>query len=236
MAIDNCIGRTSYLIASAPSAWPGLAGLRARLQGCRHPPGYLKRLTDAGDLWQHPERIGYDIAHDLAEARVWPPYSLVSLISALHRHELTAQLSHAVWMNSRGVFLRREPPVPPVRSQPDCRLRRWVETSQDQSDENQTVSRGQPPPASRSPSHPIQAISEPHARRCQTPPSRPPHPRVKPRRVLEAATGGSLMSSFDAGLPSKSIWASASQSGNFMLPKLGSLWHKAACRSWRGGR
>jgi predicted transcriptional regulator of viral defense system len=66
---------------------------------------YLKRLTDAGDLvrlgrglYQDPERIGEDVAHDLAEAARLVPHGVVSLISALRQHELTTQLPHAVWM------------------------------------------------------------------------------------------------------------------------------------------
>jgi predicted transcriptional regulator of viral defense system len=66
---------------------------------------YLKRLTDAGDLvrlgrglYQDPERIGEDIAHDLAEAARLVPNGVISLISALRHHELTTQLPHAVWM------------------------------------------------------------------------------------------------------------------------------------------
>jgi predicted transcriptional regulator of viral defense system len=66
---------------------------------------YLKRLTDAGDLvrlgrglYQDPERVGEDVAHDLAEAARLVPHGVVSLISALRQHELTTQLPHAVWM------------------------------------------------------------------------------------------------------------------------------------------
>ncbi len=66
---------------------------------------YLKRLTDAGDLvrlgrglYQDPERVGEDIAHDLAEAARLVPNGVVSLVSALRHHELTTQLPHAVWM------------------------------------------------------------------------------------------------------------------------------------------
>jgi len=66
---------------------------------------YLKRLTDAGDLvrlgrglYQDPERVGEDVAHDLAEAARLVPNGVVSLISALRQHELTTQLPHAVWM------------------------------------------------------------------------------------------------------------------------------------------
>lgn len=66
---------------------------------------YLKRLTDAGDLvrlgrglYQDPERVGEDVAHDLAEAARLVPNGVVSLVSALRHHELTTQLPHAVWM------------------------------------------------------------------------------------------------------------------------------------------
>lgn len=66
---------------------------------------YLKRLTDAGDLvrlgrglYQEPERVGEDAAHDLAEAARIVPNGVVSLVSALRQHELTTQLPHAVWM------------------------------------------------------------------------------------------------------------------------------------------
>ena len=66
---------------------------------------YLKRLTDAGDLvrlgrglYQSPDGVGADIAHDLAEAARLAPNGVVSLISALRQHELTTQLPHAVWM------------------------------------------------------------------------------------------------------------------------------------------
>lgn len=66
---------------------------------------YLKRLTDAGDLvrlgrglYQDPERVGQDVAHDLAEAARLVPNGVISLISALRQHELTTQLPHAVWM------------------------------------------------------------------------------------------------------------------------------------------
>ncbi len=66
---------------------------------------YLKRLTDAGDLvrlgrglYQDPERVGEDIAHDLAEAARLVPKGVVSLVSALRQHGLTSQLPHAVWM------------------------------------------------------------------------------------------------------------------------------------------
>lgn len=66
---------------------------------------YLKRLTEDGELvrlgrglYQAPERVGEDVAHDLAEAARLVPGGTVSLISALRHHELTTQLPHAVWM------------------------------------------------------------------------------------------------------------------------------------------
>ncbi len=66
---------------------------------------YLKRLTDAGDLvrlgrglYQKAEYVGVHGAHDLAEAARLVPGGVVSLISALHHHELTTQLPHAIWM------------------------------------------------------------------------------------------------------------------------------------------
>jgi len=66
---------------------------------------YLKRLTESGalvrlgrGLYQSPERVGEDIAHDLAEAARLVPNGVVSLISALRHHGLTTQLPHAVWM------------------------------------------------------------------------------------------------------------------------------------------
>lgn len=66
---------------------------------------YLKRLTDSGDLirlgrglYQEPERVGEDIAHDLAEAARRVPNGVISLFSALRHHELTTQLPNAVWM------------------------------------------------------------------------------------------------------------------------------------------
>jgi predicted transcriptional regulator of viral defense system len=79
---------------------------RARdLKAAGIPLVYLKRLTDAGDLvrlgrglYQTPDRMGEDIAHDLAEAARLVPNGVVSLLSALRRHELTTQLPHAVWM------------------------------------------------------------------------------------------------------------------------------------------
>jgi predicted transcriptional regulator of viral defense system len=65
----------------------------------------LKRLTDSGELvrlrrglYQDPERVGEDIAHDLAEASRLVPNGIISLVSALRCHELTTQLPHAVWM------------------------------------------------------------------------------------------------------------------------------------------
>ena len=66
---------------------------------------YLKRLTDAGDLmrlgrglYQIPENVGEDIAHNLAEAARRVPNGVISLLSALRYHGLTTQLPHAVWM------------------------------------------------------------------------------------------------------------------------------------------
>lgn len=69
------------------------------------PLAYLKRLTDSGDLvrlgrglYQDPERVGEDIAHELAEAARLVPNGVISLVSALRHYELTTQLPHAVWM------------------------------------------------------------------------------------------------------------------------------------------
>jgi predicted transcriptional regulator of viral defense system len=69
------------------------------------PLAYLKRLTDAGDLvrlgrglYQKSEDAGQHGAHDLAEAARLVPGGVISLISALHHHELTTQLPHAIWM------------------------------------------------------------------------------------------------------------------------------------------
>ena len=66
---------------------------------------YVKRLTESGELvrlgrglYQDPERVGEDIAHNLAEAARAVPKGVVSLISALRHHGLTTQLPHAVWM------------------------------------------------------------------------------------------------------------------------------------------
>lgn len=66
---------------------------------------YLKRLIDAGDLvrlgrglYQDPERVGEDVAHDLAEAARLVPKGVISLVSALRYHGLTSQLPHAVWI------------------------------------------------------------------------------------------------------------------------------------------
>lgn len=66
---------------------------------------YLKRLTDSGELvrlgrglYQDPERVGADIAHNLAEAARAVPHGVVSLASALRHHGLTTQLPHAVWL------------------------------------------------------------------------------------------------------------------------------------------
>lgn len=49
-------------------------------------------------LYQEPEHVGEDAAHDLAEAARLVPNGIVSLVSALRQHELTTQLPHAVWM------------------------------------------------------------------------------------------------------------------------------------------
>jgi predicted transcriptional regulator of viral defense system len=49
-------------------------------------------------LYQDPERVGEDIAHDLAEAARLVPNGVISLVSALRHHQLTTQLPHAVWM------------------------------------------------------------------------------------------------------------------------------------------
>lgn len=69
------------------------------------PPIYLKRLTETGELvrlgrglYQDPERVGEDIAHNLAEAARLVPNGVVSLVSALRHHGLTTQLPRAVWM------------------------------------------------------------------------------------------------------------------------------------------
>ncbi|MGX9148041.1 type IV toxin-antitoxin system AbiEi family antitoxin domain-containing protein [Mesorhizobium sp. 128a] len=66
---------------------------------------YLRRLTEAGELvrlgrglYQDPDRVGEDAAHDLAEASRLVPHGVISLISALRQHGLTTQLPHAVWM------------------------------------------------------------------------------------------------------------------------------------------
>ena len=66
---------------------------------------YLSRLTESGDLvrlgrglYQDPERVGEDAAHDLAQAARLVPNGVISLISALRHHGLTTQLPNAVWM------------------------------------------------------------------------------------------------------------------------------------------
>jgi predicted transcriptional regulator of viral defense system len=66
---------------------------------------YLKRMIDANQivrlgrgLYQIPDRVGEDVAHDLAEAARLVPNGVVSLVSALRHHALTTQLPHAVWM------------------------------------------------------------------------------------------------------------------------------------------
>lgn len=69
------------------------------------PLAYLKRLIESGDLvrlgrglYQDPDRVGEDIAHNLAEAARVVPRGVVSLVSALRHHGLTTQLPPAVWM------------------------------------------------------------------------------------------------------------------------------------------
>jgi predicted transcriptional regulator of viral defense system len=69
------------------------------------PLTYIKRLTDTGalvrlgrGLYQTPDRVGEDAAHDLAEAARLVPNGVVSLLSALRQHELTTQLPHVIWM------------------------------------------------------------------------------------------------------------------------------------------
>lgn len=69
------------------------------------PLNYLKRLTDEGalvrlsrGLYQIPERVGEDPAHNLAEAARRVPNGVVSLLSALHQHRLTTQIPSAIWM------------------------------------------------------------------------------------------------------------------------------------------
>jgi predicted transcriptional regulator of viral defense system len=81
---------------------------------------YLKRMTDAGELvrlsrglYQDPDRVGEDIAHDLAKAARLVPNGVISLISALRRHELTTQLPHAVWMTIP--HKARTPNLPGIR-------------------------------------------------------------------------------------------------------------------------
>ncbi|WP_247407263.1 MULTISPECIES: type IV toxin-antitoxin system AbiEi family antitoxin domain-containing protein [unclassified Bradyrhizobium] len=66
---------------------------------------YLKRLTETGELvrlgrglYQDPDRVGEDVAHNLAEAARAVPNGVVSLASALRYHGLTTQLPHAVWL------------------------------------------------------------------------------------------------------------------------------------------
>ena len=66
---------------------------------------YLKRLVDSGELvrlnaglYQSPERVGEDIAHNLAEASRLIPHGVIALLSALRYHDLTTQLPNAVWM------------------------------------------------------------------------------------------------------------------------------------------
>ena len=81
---------------------------------------YLKRMTNAGELvrlsrglYQDPDRVGEDIAHDLAKAARLVPNGVISLISALRRHELTTQLPHAVWMTIP--HKARTPNLPGIR-------------------------------------------------------------------------------------------------------------------------
>lgn len=66
---------------------------------------YLKRLVDSGELvrlnaglYQSPERVGEDSAHNLAEASRLVPHGVIALLSALRYHDLTTQLPNAVWM------------------------------------------------------------------------------------------------------------------------------------------
>lgn len=66
---------------------------------------YLKRMVDAGvlvrlgrGLYQEPERVGENVAHDLAQAARLVPHGVISLVSALRYHQLTTQLPGAVWM------------------------------------------------------------------------------------------------------------------------------------------
>jgi len=61
------------------------------------PLAYLKRMTDAGvlerlerGLYQDPERVGEDIEHNYAEAVRRAPVGVISLLSALKHHDLTA--------------------------------------------------------------------------------------------------------------------------------------------------
>lgn len=49
-------------------------------------------------LYQTPDRVGEDAAHDLAEAARRVPKGVISLISALRWHEVTTQLPNAVWV------------------------------------------------------------------------------------------------------------------------------------------
>jgi predicted transcriptional regulator of viral defense system len=54
--------------------------------------------------------MGEHIAHDLAEAARLVPNGVVSLISALRRHELTTQLPSAVWMTIPNKARTPNPP------------------------------------------------------------------------------------------------------------------------------
>lgn len=81
---------------------------------------YLKRMTETGELvrlgrglYQDPEHVGADIAHDWAQAARLVPNGVISLISALRHHGLTTQLPHAVWMTIP--HKARTPNVPGLR-------------------------------------------------------------------------------------------------------------------------
>jgi predicted transcriptional regulator of viral defense system len=106
-AIDNIMAERHVLYRECALALARARGIaRARdFTAAGIPLTYLKRLTDAGELvrlgrglYQDPERVGEDIAHNLAEAARLVPNGTVSLVSALRHHELTTQLPHAVWM------------------------------------------------------------------------------------------------------------------------------------------
>jgi predicted transcriptional regulator of viral defense system len=81
-------------------------------------PAYLKRLCDGGrlvqlgrGLYQVPELVGSDAAHDLAEAARLVTKGVVSLLSALRHHGLTTQLPNAVWLTIP--HKARTPKAPP---------------------------------------------------------------------------------------------------------------------------